>query len=586
MLLNESQLKDFILDSGLVSRKDAEFAFAEAKASGKSAGEILVNQGKIGDDDLRRMHAHILGVPFVDLKTGRIPFEALLFVPEPISRNHNVIAFKKTDTRLEIAVLDLEDMKAVEFLREKTGLKMLPRLTDTESMKKAILEYQKGLRSQFGDVIAHNARSLKSLPKEFFDRENPDEETLRALARNISVREIVHTLLRHALAQNASGVHVEPREEELAIRYRIDGQLHDAMILPKTMLRGLSACVKTLSNLSLEEKRLPQDGRFKIDVDGEVVSFRVSTVPAQYGEKIFMRVLRDNVSGFTLERLGFHGDGVEHIHRAAKSRSGAILVASPAGEGKTTVLYTILDMVNTPHVSVSSIEDPVEYQMKRVTQTQIRPEIGYTFVQGIRTLVRQDSDIIMVGDLRDNESASAALNASLTGRLTLSGVEADSAADAVIRLLGHGVEPFLLSSTVKVVVAQRLIRKLGENKEKYFLSKAEIQTLGKTIDLDKVLSVLKAEKIVKTGDTWEKVSFWKAKKGADPEEVFSGRVGIQEILHISPAIKDIVLKLGTEKQIQKQAEKEGMLTLLEDGVVKAVMGETTLEEILHLASQK
>ncbi|OHA92610.1 MAG: hypothetical protein A3H52_02000 [Candidatus Zambryskibacteria bacterium RIFCSPLOWO2_02_FULL_39_26] len=584
MNIEEKQLKDFILDSGLVSKADVLSAEKEATAKKESIGKILVKQGKLTEDDLRRMQAYILGIPFVDLKTEKLPFDVLSLIPEPIARNHNVVAFKKTDTALEVAMLDTEDLTALDFIKKKVGLKILPRLTDVESMKSAILQYQKSLKAEFGDLIAEDVSHIKNIPGDGSGVEL-DEKDLKKLAEEIPMIRIVDTLLKHAILQNASDIHIEPQETELLIRYRIDGLLHDAMVLPKNMAPSVVARIKVLSSLKLDEKRLPQDGRFKIDSDGEKVSFRVSTLPTYYGEKVVMRLLRENVSGFTLEHLSFHGEGLERIHKAVKVTTGMILATGPTGSGKTTTLYTILDIVNTPNVNISTIEDPIEYQMKRVNQTQVRPEIGFTFANGLRTLVRQDPDIIMVGEIRDNETASLAVNAALTGHLVLSTLHTNSAAGAIPRLIDMKVEPFLIVSTVDVILGQRLVRKLTDQKEKYFLTKAEIATLGKSINLDKVLEALKEEKIIGKGDAWEKVPFYRLKKGVSPDEGFVGRSGIHEVLKVTPAIKESILKSGTADEIQKIAEQEGMLTMVEDGIFQCVQGYTTIEEVLRVISE-
>lgn len=584
MHIEESQLKDFILDSGLVSKGDIETAEKETKENGGNIGKTLVNKGKLTEDDLRRMQAYILGIPFVDLKKEKLPFEVLSLIPEPIARNHNVVAFKKTDQALEVAMLDTEDLTAIDFIKKKTGLKILPRLTDDDSMKSAILQYQKSLKAEFGDLIAEDVGNIKSIPANA-DTADLNEQDLKKMADDVPMIRIVDTLLKHAILQNASDIHIEPQEAELLVRYRIDGLLHDAMILPKNMAPSIAARIKVLSSLKLDEKRLPQDGRFKIDSDGEKVSFRVSTLPTYYGEKIVMRLLRENVSGFTLEALAFHGEGLDRIHKAVKSTTGMILTTGPTGSGKTTTLYTVLDILNTPDVNISTIEDPIEYQMKRVNQTQVRPEIGFSFASGLRTLVRQDPDIIMVGEIRDNETASLAVNASLTGHVVLSTLHTNSAAGAIPRLIDMKVEPFLLVSTINVIIGQRLVRKLTEQKEKYNLTKAEIETLGKSINLDKVLNALRDEKIIGKSDKWEDVPFYRPKKDANPEECFAGRSGIHEILKVSPAIKEAILKSGTTDDIQKVAEQEGMLTMNEDGIFQCVQGYTTIEEVLRVIAE-
>jgi type IV pilus assembly protein PilB len=584
MHIEESQLKDFIIDSGLVPKTEVLAAEKEAAEKKESIGRILVRQGKLTEDDLRRMYAYVLGIPFVDLKGEKLPFEVLSLIPEPIARNHNIVAFKKTDQALEVAMLNTEDLTAIDFVKKKVGLKIQPRLTDGDSMKSALLQYQKSLKAEFGDLIQKDAVALKSIPDENSDKP-VSEEDLKKLADDVPVVRIVDTLLKHSILQNASDIHIEPQEEELLVRYRIDGLLHDAMILPKNTASSIAARIKVLSSLKLDEKRLPQDGRFKIDMNGEKVSFRVSVLPTYYGEKIVMRLLRETVSGFTLENLGFHGEGLERIHKAVKSTVGMILTTGPTGSGKTTTLYTILDILNTPDVNISTIEDPIEYQMKRVNQTQVRPEIGFTFSSGLRTLVRQDPDIIMVGEIRDNETASLAINAALTGHVVLSTLHTNSAAGAVPRLMDMKVEPFLLVSTINVIIAQRLVRKLSGNKEKYLLSKAELDTLGKSVNLDKILVALREEKIVGKSDTWDKIPFWRPKKGAAADDGYSGRAGIHEILKVTPTIKEIIIKGGTSDDIQKQAEMEGMLTMIEDGIFQCVQGATTIEEVLRVISE-
>jgi type IV pilus assembly protein PilB len=584
MHIEEKQLRDFIIDSGLVSRGDVTVAEKEHDKSGENIGKILVGKGKLTDDDLRRMQAYILGIPFVDLKDQKLPFEVLSLIPEPIARNHNIVAFKKTDTTLEVAMLDTEDLTTIDFVKKKIGLKIVPRLTDGESMKSALLQYQKSLKAEFGDLIAKDAVTLKNI-SEKNDGDEVSEEDLKKLADDVPVVRIVDTLLKHAILQNASDIHIEPQEAELLVRYRIDGILHDAMVLPKNTAPSVTARIKVLANLKLDEKRLPQDGRFKIDVNGERVSFRVSTLPTYYGEKTVMRLLREGGNGFTLEGLAFHGEGLERIHKAMQSTTGMILATGPTGSGKTTTLYTILDILNKPDVNISTIEDPIEYQMKRINQTQVRPEIGFSFANGLRTLLRQDPNIIMVGEIRDNETAGLAVNATLTGHVVLSTLHTNSAAGAIPRLVDMKVEPFLLVSTVNIIIAQRLARKLNDQKEKYFLTKQELETLGKSVNLDKVLKALKEEKIVGKSDSWEKIPFYRPKKGVAASDGYSGRLGMHEIMKMSPAIKEIIIKNGTADAIQKQAEAEGMLTMIEDGIFMCVQGITTIEEVLRVISE-
>ncbi len=586
MLVEDSQLNKFIIDSNLVSREDFDLAMAEAEKKGGRVGEVLVNSGKITEENLRRMQAYVLGIPFVDLKGRKIPFETLSLIPEPVARTHNVVAFKKTDTTLEVAMLNVNDLSAIDFVKKKVNLKILPRLTDADSIKESIIQYQKSLKAEFGDLIQKESATLKAIAEDAgLKNGNPvSEKDLKKIAEDIPVVRIVDTLLKHAILQNASDIHIEPQEMELLVRYRIDGLLHDAMVLPKNAEPSITARIKVLSNLKLDEKRLPQDGRFKVDMNGEKVSFRVSVLPTYYGEKTVMRLLRENVSGFTLEYLSFHGDGLEKIHHAVTQTTGMILTTGPTGSGKTTTLYTILDILNQPDVNISTIEDPVEYQMKRINQTQVNSEIGFTFASGLRTLVRQDPDIIMVGEIRDNETAALAVNASLTGHLVLSTLHTNSAAGAIPRLLDMKIEPFLLVSTINIIIAQRLVRRLSDNKEKYFLSKAEIETLGKSVDLKRVLEQLQTEKVIKDVSSWEKIPFFKPVSGKE-DDGYKSRVGIHEVLKVTQSIKELIIKGATSEEIEIQAKKEGMQSMIEDGIFKAVQGFTTIEEVLRVVSE-
>jgi type IV pilus assembly protein PilB len=582
MLIEDTQLYKFILDSGLVSKEELENAKKEAEKKNKRLGDILVIQGKITTDNLRRMQAYVLGIPFVDLKDNKIPGDILSMIPEPIARGHNIIAFKKNDVSLEVAMLDVNDLSAIDFIKKKVHLKILPRLTDSDSIKEALVQYQKSLKAEFGDIIQKETETLQMISDE--KGETLSAADLKKIADDLPVVRIVDTLIKHAIIQNASDIHIEPMEEQVLVRYRIDGLLHDAMILPKQAGPSIIARIKVLSNLKLDEKRLPQDGRFKVEVNGEKVSFRVSILPVYYGEKTVMRLLRENVSGFTLEYLHFHGEGLERIHKALKKTTGMILTTGPTGSGKTTTLYTMLDILNTPDVNISTIEDPIEYQMARINQTQVKPEIGFSFAQGIRTLVRQDPDIIMVGEIRDGETAALAVNAALTGHLVLSTLHTNSAAGAIPRLLDMKAESFLLVSTINVIIGQRLVRCLTDTKKEYSLTKAEFEELGKIVDLDRVLTALKAEKIVKHNESWANIPFYKPGTSSE-DDGFKGRVGIHEVLDMSSAIKDLIMKNATSAEIERQAKQEGMLTMLEDGVFKCAAGLTTIEEVLRVVSE-
>lgn len=580
MYISDTHLKSFLADAGLVSQKDFDAAEKEAKESKQSVGDILISKNAIGEDELRRTYAYILGIPFVSLSGINIKYETLSLIPEPVARRNNIIAYNHKADELEVAMLDTDDLAAIDFIKKKTHLKVLPRLTDVASIKSALKQYQQGLKDDLGDVIERETAALKTTPGE-----GSGEKELREVAEGVPAVRIVDTLLRHASAQGASDIHIEPLQESLLVRYRIDGILHDAMELPKHAAAAITARVKVLANMRLDEHRLPQDGRFGTEANGERVSFRVSVLPTYFGEKIVMRLLRDSISGFTLESIGFHGTGLERMHDAIKKTTGMILTTGPTGAGKSTTLYTLLDIVNTPDVNISTIEDPIEYQMPRVNQTQVRPEIGFTFANGLRSLVRQDPDIVMVGEIRDKETASLAINASLTGHLVLSTLHTNSAAGAIPRLLDMGIEPFLIVSTLRVIIGQRLVRRLSADHEQYELSRDEAANLEHLVDTGTVFQALKEEKAVAANATWKNVPFFKPHENGQSPSGYSGRMGIYEILLVTPTIKELIMAGADGDKIEAQARKEGMLTMSEDGIFKAAQGITTIEEVLRVITE-
>jgi type IV pilus assembly protein PilB len=371
-------------------------------------------------------------------------------------------------------------------------------------------------------------------------------------------------------------------EKEVVVRYRIDGILHDAMTLPRAASSGIVARIKVLSNLKLDEHRLPQDGRFKIETEEYKYSIRVSVLPVFDGEKIVMRLLPETAKALTLEGLGLRDEALEKVQDNLRKPVGMILVTGPTGSGKTTSLYAMMEILNTPGINISTIEDPVEYRMPRINQTQVNPKIGLTFASGLRSLVRQDPDIIMVGEIRDNETAGLAINAALTGHLVLSTLHTNDAPGAIPRLLDMEAEPFLISSTLEVVIAQRLVRRLCGEKEKYTLKESELKNLQKHCDLERILKILKEERIVKLKDAFGDVEFYRPKPTKEYPEGYSDRIGIFEVLPITETIKELIVKRATSDQIMAQAQKEGMRTMIEDGFVKAAQGLTSIEEVLRV----
>ncbi len=583
MRVEPQQLKAFLFDTELVTKNDFDKAVKKAKKTGQKIGDVLVSEGHIKSEELIKLEAYILGIPFVNLEKEIVDLQVLKIIPEPIAKNHNIVAFRKKGDSLEIAMLDPEDLRTIEFIKKTTPLRILPRLTTPKSIKNVLKQYQKSLEAEFGDIIKKEVGGIKSI-KEGEKKKLPrkEKEELKKVAQEIPIIRIVDTLLKHAILQRASDIHIEPSEKDVIVRYRIDGILRDAMTLPKAAASGIVARIKVLSNLKLDEHRLPQDGRFKVETEAYKYSIRVSILPIFDGEKIVMRLLAETSKAQTLEGLGLRGDALEKVQDGLRTPIGMILITGPTGSGKTTTLYAMMEILNTPGINISTVEDPIEYRMPRINQTQVNAKIGLTFASGLRALVRQDPDIIMVGEIRDQETAGLAINAALTGHLVLSTLHTTEAAGAIPRLIDMEAEPFLLSSTLNLILAQRLVRRLHEDKEAYKLKDSDLKNLSKYCDTKRILEILKEEKLAKSKDTLKSINFYRAKASKKCPEGYKGRLGIFEVLPVNETIKEMIVNKETSDKITMQAKKEGMRTMVEDGFIKAAQGITSIEEVLRV----
>ncbi|MDO8529578.1 MAG: ATPase, T2SS/T4P/T4SS family [bacterium] len=584
MRIENKRLKEFISDAGMVEKNKLEEAYKEADEQRKQLGNLLLDKNLVSEIDLRKLYAYILGIPYVDLKKSVISPEILQIIPEPIAKKYNIVAFEKNGNDLKVAMLNPEDLQTVDFIKKKTGLKIVPCFASLESIKSVIRQYEKSLKAEFGDIIERSSLEITG-------QKEDTEKDLEEIAQGLPVIRIIDTLLKHAILQSASDIHIEPNEKEIIVRYRIDGVLHDAMMLPKEVLPGIIARIKVLSNLKLDEHRLPQDGRFKIENENYKFSLRVSILPVFDGEKVVMRLLDESSKGLTLEKMGLAGQSLEIVHKEIKKPNGMVLVTGPTGSGKTTTLYTIMDIINTPEVNISTVEDPVEYRMPRINQTQVNPKIGMTFALALRSLLRQDPNIIMVGEIRDKETLEIAIHAAMTGHLVLSTLHTNSAAGALPRMIDMGAEPFLIASTVNVIVAQRLVRKLcPECKIEYTLSEKELKTLKNSLNMDEIIGYLKKESslkgIIKSNDDWKNIKFYRP-KGCDQcgNEGYHGRIGIFEVLDVKDEIEKMIVEAASTEMIEKKAREKGMTTMAEDGFSKAAQGITSIEEVLRVTKE-
>lgn len=581
MRISNKQLKEFLLDSEMVPDEKVNQAFEKAEKEKVQLGSVLLREKLVSEVELKELYAYILGIPFVDLRKQTIQSDILQIVPQPIAKKYGILAFEKIGNDLKIAMTNPEDIQTIDFIKKKTGFRIIPCLTSKESIEEVMKQYEKSLKAEFGDIIHKNSNEVGE----------GEEEDLEKVALGLPIIRIVDTLLKHAILQSASDIHIEPAEKEIRVRYRIDGILHDAMTLPKQVLSGVVARVKILSNLKLDEHRTPQDGRFKIEKEGAKMSFRVSILPIFDGEKIVMRLLDESSKGLTLEKIGLTGRDLEIVHSQIKKPNGMILVTGPTGSGKTTTLYTIMDIINKPEVNISTVEDPVEYRMPHINQTQINPKVGMTFAAGLRSLLRQDPDIIMVGEIRDKETLEIALHAAMTGHLVLSTLHTNSAAGALPRMLDMGAEPFLVASTVNVAIAQRLVRRLCPDcKTEYKISKEELKTIEDNFNVVEILKTIKKNEelksLIKMDAKWEDITFYHS-KGCEHcnNEGYHGRVGIYEVLEVDEDIEKMITQTASTETIENKAREKGMTTMAEDGFIKAVQGITSIEEILRVTKE-
>ena len=577
------RLKKFLVDAQLISEKDFDRVLQIGQKTKKSVGEVLVAEKLIEQAKLTKLEAYLLGIPFVNIETETIEPSVLRIIPENIARAHNIIAFRKKDNNLEVAMLDPEDLITIEFIKKTDPfLKILPRLATPEGIKSALRQYQQSLDIEFDDLVKPGEEP-EAIAHVIETGQTPEkQEELARVAQELPVIKVVDTLLKHAILQGASDVHIEPLETQVVARFRVDGILHDIMQLPLNSALGIVARIKVLSNLKLDEHRLPQDGRFKIETADYKYSLRVSVLPVFNGEKIVMRLLAENVKAQTLDSLGFSGVALEKIKNNLVRPTGMILITGPTGSGKTTTLYSMMGILNKPEVNISTVEDPIEYRMPRINQTQVNAGIGLTFASGLRALVRQDPNIIMVGEIRDTETASLAINAALTGHLVLSTLHTTSAPGAIPRLIDMQVEPFLIASTLNIIVAQRLVRKFAGDKEKYKLKPADLENLAKYCDLERITHILREEKLLKPKGTLKDLELFRPKASKESGSGYKGRLGIYEVLAVNEAIKEMIVAKASTREINDQAMADGMRTMVEDGFVKAAQGLTSIEEVLRV----
>ncbi len=580
-MLDPKDIKQILIAEKLTDEKKFKSLVKSAKDLQKDLEEYILTEKLISEEELYSAYAEAKGYRFIDLKDTTIRQDILEQVPEPIALNHEIIAFDTSRNIIKLAGLDPGNLQIQEFIKKKANLEPEVYLTTPSSFRKLFKQYHKSLQTEFENLAEKHQKKLK-------DGKEESAEKLEELASDLPVVRIIDSMLEYAIFQEASDVHIEPAENEMIVRMRVDGLLRNIMTLPKKIQPGLVARIKILSNLKLDEHRLPQDGRFKIKNDEYKISFRVSIIPVYDGEKVVLRLLNESGKILTLEQLGFQKSALETLKRNISKPHGMILVTGPTGSGKTTSLYTVLNILNKPEVNITTIEDPIEYHMPRINQSQVNPKIGYTFASGLRSFLRQDPDVILVGEIRDEETAEIAVNAAMTGHLVLSTLHTNDAATTLPRLQDMNVPPFLVATTANVIVAQRLVRRICMDCiYSYKLDKPGLTEIEQQFDIPNLLSILSdAGSIANKKISLQSLLFYKG-KGCNKcnNTGYKGRIGIYEVLEITQEIAQLIIRKASAKEIHDAAVKAGMITVSQDGFIKAKNGITTIEEVMRVTKE-
>lgn len=593
MRISDSTIEMLLERSGVATKEQIASLREEGSRSRRPLQDIIIQNGLMNEKSLAQAFADYAQIPFVEIDPRDIPQEVLNKIPERIARQYNAVLFKiDEDGTHHLAMDDPDDVQAVSFIQKEIGENTKIYIATRNNILSCLENYRGDVNKELDQVID-------------VQREDGGENQSVSeadIAEDSPIAQTVNLLLEYAIRSSASDVHIEPREDYVQVRYRIDGVLKEVNRLPRSVMNALVSRIKILSNLKIDERRVPQDGRFKIKVAGKQYALRVSTLPIVDGEKIVMRILDESNQAVTLRELGYWGHSLEVISQALTEPTGMVLVTGPTGSGKSTSLFSILTTLNTPDVNISTIEDPVEYKIPGVNQTQTNSKAGMTFASGLRALLRQDPNIIMVGEIRDSETANLGIQAALTGHLVFSTLHTNNAATSLPRLLDMGIEPFLIASTVKAVVGQRLVRRLCMVcRQKFTPQPEEVATITRLFNLRGNQSfsyIHQLEQQAQTqgvggetplGTTESTIqALWRASpEGCDEcnHTGYKGRVGIYEVLGNTIPIQKLIVGNATSNQIQDQAILEGMVTMQTDGLVKSLRGDTTVEEILRVTKE-
>lgn len=568
MVSLKDRLTEILINNKLITQAQLEQALLLQKEKGGRLSDIIVALKFIKESELVSTLSEGLGLPLMDLKRFKIDPEVVKIIPINIARHYQIVPLSKMGDTITLATADPLNIFAIDHVSSLTGYKINPIISSSQDIAQTIdLIYPDSTKGVIDDLVKEMSASSIELIREEGEA-LPSDQELNLMSRQAPVIQITNMILEGAVRKKASDILIEPFSKRLRVRFRIDGILYEEKSPPKNLFTSIVSRIKIMSDLNIAEHRLPQDGRFKTKLLGKEVDFRVSILPSSFGEKVAVRILDKSQATLNLEKLGFNKDTIASLGRVSRLPHGMMLICGPTGSGKTTTLYSILKLVDSPDKNIVTVEDPVEFQLEGINQVTARPEIGLTFAAALRSILRQDPNIIMIGEIRDYETVDIAIKSALTGHLVLSTLHTTTAPGAVVRLVNMGVEPYLINSSLICVVAQRLVRKICPHcKEEYIVKQEVLENLKLNLDSSK------------------EAKFFRGKGCTNCFNMgYMGRIGIAEVLLLSSAIRDLILSKAQEHIIKQKAREEGMRTLREDGLSQALKGITTLEEILRVTA--
>ncbi|MGD8374051.1 MAG: GspE/PulE family protein [Candidatus Woesebacteria bacterium] len=583
----QKKLEALLVKEGLVRADVLDTYRKEAAKQRKSLVTLLLDRKVISNEVFTKLLASVSGVPYVNLTNAQVEQSVLDLLPRDVAEHFMAVPLGEVQKRLAVAMLDANNVQAVDYLSNKIGRPLKVYMASEEGIKHILEQYRTNLEEGVSAAVeTANAEAGTATVQK------PGQtQDIKTIVQDSPISRALSTILEYAARARASDVHIEPLENDLKIRCRIDGVLREIMRLPKSIEPALVSRVKILSNLKIDEHRIPQDGQFAIHVAGQDIDLRIAISPVVWGEQVIIRLLNKTATSFKLEEMGYAGRALRAIRKGIKKPNGMVLTSGPTGSGKSTSLYALVQEIKSDAINIVTLEDPVEYKMEGVNQIQVNPEVGLTFASGLRSILRQDPDVVLVGEIRDRETANLAVQAALTGHLVFSTLHTNSAAGVLPRLLDMGVEPFLIASTVNTVIGQRLVRRVSEERETYQSTALEAQSIQETIGM--ILPKDRASVANISADLGYKdlplagQKAYTLVKGKDTPQTpggYKGRVGLYEVMDMTEGIQNLIIKHATSAEIQRKAIEQGMVTMRQDGYLKALQGLTTLEEVNRVAA--